>query len=588
MRQILVAAMLAGISSTALSCGGPTKRVTGQNELFEILPSGEIRRTLPSYHAESRRTALGTRTGIDGTWGDIIQFNDDVVTLQVVSMYLDHVPTTLTGSRDVIVFAEVWESGEGGYDGPRLNSIVHIARNQMIPGRLSFEANVGYGPTTFKGHPLKVRFTAMILQKQEGQRLGSAADVIGNFSAAATIGTPYGAIASTLIGLVREILRSQPDVIAMDFEFTGLSPSPEGLMPTALGPSGGSATAIAPQSVNSVFQTGQMLLGTGLPKAKSEELQSALAKARVDKSDLDSAWQAVLGPLSQRDLDNLAAVEPQISSITKADPKDGLTWEDRGDSIVLCINAVCIRLDKVADKERLEALRSALSRFTMSYREVERKLEAASPSAGDSLYRDWPWLRYGMYAVVETAERSRYGSSGQRSGFRLGFDRSVAFDQGWLRWLNDGKLGNAIDTNYIVFSLTPGQIAEADHALLAASNADAQIMTRLRQSDNDLKASSAKMLELAHSVNRRVAEARAEQIARRVAKSVEKQKNADQFDGQFDTKFDEAFRSLGDGELGAGATEWKNGIKASLKERWNGRFEALGGAQDNNDVGKAK
>lgn len=574
MRSVSVMVMLVSVAFTLLGCSGPTRRVTGQNELFEVAANGEVRRTLPAYSSAERREKPRTRESIDGTWGDTIEYNDDIVTLQVLSMYLDHLPVTLTGSRDVIVFAEVWESGEGGYDGPRLNSIVHIARNQMIPGRLSFESNVGYGPTTFKGHPLKVRFTAMILQKEQGQRLGSAADVIGNFSAAASVGTPYGAIASTLIGLVREILRNQPDVVAMDFEFTALSRSPEGLTQTISGPDGTRSTTA--RSVEDVFTSAASLLQKEPPES-ARELKNALVKLTDSQEGLNKAWKLALADVEAATVANLPEVVPGLGKIAKTDPKDGLKWELDGDRFIVCIDDVCVALDKVVDEERITALRKALQEFETSYAVVEALTAEAAPWSS-SLYTDWPWLRYGMYAVIETAERGRFGGSANESGFRLGLEERVAFDRGWLRWLADGKLGDPIPTNYIVFSLTPGQLSETDQALLAASNADAQILGRLRQSETDLRVSALKMIDLAQSVNRKVAESRANELARKVAKSameIAPGNPTNRFESDFKSQFEQVLGTLSDNELGTGSAAWKATLEESLMVRWRGRFAAL-------------
>jgi hypothetical protein len=207
--------------------GQPRIRRAGQVELFEIHNDGRIS---PAMSMSDDSPVRNVRTTVAGAFGEPIRYNDDVITLQVHAAHLADLPRGLTGSTDIILFAEVWENAALGYNAPSLNSIVYVAQDQIVPGKLSFMGNLAYGPTNFKGHPLKVRFTLMVLQKRLGEQQSSVAEIVQNFASAASAATPYARIASEAVSVLRAILRSQPDIIAFDFEATLLADEPEGLV----------------------------------------------------------------------------------------------------------------------------------------------------------------------------------------------------------------------------------------------------------------------------------------------------------------------------------------------------------------------
>lgn len=231
--------VLFGVVAALLSSNGCGEtRSAGQAEQFRVEEDGKLTR---AYALTTDPAKLPIRRSVTGDFGDPIRHSDDVVTMQVLSAYIEDLPTTLTGSQDIILFAEVWENSAMGYRSPALNQVVYVAENQRVPGRINALGNLAYGPTRFKGHPLKVKFTLLVLQRRKGQQASSAANVVAGFMSASSAVTPYGAIASQAVGVVREILRNQPDVVAFDFEATFLSDAPEALLPVLV--AGGSKRA---------------------------------------------------------------------------------------------------------------------------------------------------------------------------------------------------------------------------------------------------------------------------------------------------------------------------------------------------------
>lgn len=197
-------------------------RVVGTVEPFVVGQKNELKLLEEAPHIERASDA-------NPTWGDLIRLNTDVVTMQVESTYLQDLPFRLTGSRDVIIFVNVWENAAAGYENSEsLTSIVYLGKNQKIPGKCNFFDALAYGPTKFKGHPLRVRFTVMVLQKKASEQQAQIVDVISAFATAAA--PQYAGVFSPIAKAIQGILRAQPDIVCFDFEGTWVSDRPEGLL----------------------------------------------------------------------------------------------------------------------------------------------------------------------------------------------------------------------------------------------------------------------------------------------------------------------------------------------------------------------
>lgn len=259
-------------STLSLALGGcagwdasGTDRRAGQVELFHVAPSDQalVRPLSPTDPLQSMRS----RTDLSQNFGDPIQFSSDVVTLQVHSLYLDDLPATLTGSRDVVVFSEVWENAADAFNATPLTSIVYLGKNQLIPGRMNFSGALAYGPAAYKGTPLKIRFTVMLLQRARGEQQADVAEVISKYASAVPT---YGAIASEVVGVIRDMLRAQADVITFDFDAVLASYRPA----RALGRTGvGSGEALEP-------------LGAARPESRAD----ANADAAWDTFESRTGW----------------------------------------------------------------------------------------------------------------------------------------------------------------------------------------------------------------------------------------------------------------------------------------------------------
>lgn len=148
----------------------------------------------------------------------------DVITIQIDSAYVRDLPPRWTGSKDIILFAEIQEDAAAGYAGNKLTSIVYVGKNQRILGRLNFNGNLVYGPVAYKGHPIKIKFTLMVLQSAAANQEQSVVSIIANL--ASTAAPQYASITSTIAATVRDLLLAQPDIVAFDYEATFLSDRP--------------------------------------------------------------------------------------------------------------------------------------------------------------------------------------------------------------------------------------------------------------------------------------------------------------------------------------------------------------------------
>jgi len=72
----------------------------------------------------------------------------------------------------------------------------------------------------------------MVLQKKAGASASGLPDVISKYTGAIPV---YGAFISQAAGIIRDVLRAQPDVIAFDYETTMMSDAPEALRDTVNG-----------------------------------------------------------------------------------------------------------------------------------------------------------------------------------------------------------------------------------------------------------------------------------------------------------------------------------------------------------------
>jgi hypothetical protein len=200
------------------------KRAAGQSELFFINPATQMLQRAQDY--DEPLTKARERTQVAPQFGDRVRFASDTLLIQVESAYIADKPDTLTGSSDILLFAEVWENAGAGDSLNPMTYVICAKKDQLIPGKVNFKGSIAYGPTNFKGHQLKIKFTIMILQRSKGEQQGNVADVVSRYAGAVPV---YGAFLTPAASVIRDVLRAQPDVVAFDFEAVLDSDKPEKL-----------------------------------------------------------------------------------------------------------------------------------------------------------------------------------------------------------------------------------------------------------------------------------------------------------------------------------------------------------------------
>lgn len=418
-----------------LPVAGCAARKSGQVELFLIRESdGRLRPSLTVAADDLKGSPSSTTRHAVPSFGDPVRLNSDVLTVQVDSVYLHHLPVTFTGSRDVILFADIWENAALPYDQPNLTNIVYLGRNQTIPGRLNFEGNLAYGPTLFKGHPLRIQFTILVLQREIGERSAAVVDVVQTLISS-TSDDSSAVIGPDIAGVIKAILSAQPDIVAFDFCAVFLSDSPEDLI------------------------------------------------------DIVTDEQT---PLSDQ--------QPDIA-----------------------------------------------------------------PNGESSWYSRKTWLKYGYYALVETARHS-----GELAVPDSPVDLNLRFSAGRIR--QDGR---EVPANYLVFSIVPSQLAQADEVLKEATAANRKLLETLARSGEEITRAVKEVDAAASSLKRSILEAKAEREARRAARRKE---NVEQFELAFRNVWTAVTATLPE-EQKSVAQE----IYDLVLARWQSRFAQTSGASSKDD-----
>lgn len=478
-------------------------RRLSMSDWSEDSDSGHVGQLRPAMTWDSPK-----RVSLLGDDGESIRYPDDIVTIQVHGGFLYSLPWTLTASTDIVLFAEVWENAAVGPGARSLNSIVHIGRAQMPEARMNFEGALAYGPTNFKGHPLKIKFTLMVLQRSRGEQMSNTTEVLQNLVSASGGASAAGILSSEAIGVVRQILRSQPDVEAFDFEATLISDEPEMLQETLLGDGQDQLFSVNAEWKDrrsnaadqlpvdpSELDYDEMLLAAALLELTDTIYMDSFSPERflnalenVQDSPSGKAW------LTQHSID----VEPLYKSIAEIeDYLGGIHGEDYRPSDRYVLDS---RSDMMPDDVRsalipIAFLDRAIIRYLNRLAGAESGFDenpGAKPTPRER--RPGPqrlnWLRYGTFALVETKPRSS--------------NRSFEYiDSSHFFWYDGYRvMGNSIaciipepsgsgfirnaNANYIIFSIVPRQLEQHQSSLRAASDLSDNLLQLLRtQEGND-------------------------------------------------------------------------------------------------------
>ena len=586
LRRIVPKICFSLLPALVISLSACITRDVGQIELFEV---NEGAQDLGRFLSTSTERVTPGNIGdnpAQAEFGDLIRSSEHVVTIQVHTVHLKDLPWTLTQSRDVLLFTEVWENAVTAQIDPPLTSVLFLSKNQPIPGIMNFQGNLAYGPTRFTGHPLKIRFTIMVLQKDRTKQGATIVDVIGGIVSNAA--PQYATIASDVAGIIKAILMAQPDVVVFDFEATLMSDRPEELIATVID-------------------------------------SSRVAKEKYMKSITDDVTK-----LNLTDDEKKAAKEKVNSMTVPAIPPDWskISQEEKQATIAEHVKALEKVYVKPADEE-LDLTKIVSDALVKSETpEVKKSTNDNDTAKGESgglkdspssirNSNGWnarmPWLKYGFYALVETRHRRSRGDISAAlkplnySSYRLWFDSAA--DDLVPATQQDTMAANAIknptttnpaneskkttttanttttettngpfrqpsweqvQTSYLVFSITPGQLNQNREILVAASQANVELMSSLRRSAEDTASALKDLQSHSESLVKNYLKIRAEEAARKVARNLKRRENRRE-------KFGELFKDITD-KIAAAIPEGddRTAFKAfveQVKNEWMIRFD---------------
>lgn len=494
MNRLLVLGL--GMAQVAMICScGPTVRRSGQIELFSLEQTGDTGQLRPPRRAFTEPKVLfeqarvGPTSRVDPELGDLVRFTTDSVTMTVPTVYLDHLPATLssvtTGRYDAMLFAEVWENAAMDRGEPAINRIVHVALDQPVPGRLNFQDAIAYGPTLFKGHPMRIKFTLVLLQRRAKESGDTAAKSLQDFVSLAGAGTPTGAAASTVVALIRQIMRSLPDVEAFDFEVTFYPYNPPAASDiVAIGQSMAIADRIASVRKSPDLEKAQRL-GRDLLEYSdllSEDRYEHFRQSITDATNVmpGASRASVIAQLQQaQELDPPRAAGSQINEeIASLSSRAGPISRDEIASLQASKSSIVQAIEGAAKNQFVRVRQGAESLTNASTEEEIRAAIATIQSCGDynrieavpgdiqaiqRAINARPWFRYSMYALVETAHYHFAGSPPRE------FDmRGVHFENERFQ-LQGATPGRS--PNWMLLDILPGLQPVDDRTIRAASEA---------------------------------------------------------------------------------------------------------------------
>lgn len=609
-----------------LAIGCSSARQAPQVEMFTIDDqSGYLRRpwsvftpaakeggTVPSLVSPPARNGK-----LEPDWGDIVQSNGDVLAVNVVSLNLNELPGTITGSHDILLFVETFENAAIGEVQRPISTLVYTAENQMIPGRANFSNALAFGPTSFSGHSVKVNFTLLVLQRRQVAEGVSALDTIQTFTSGIAAATPYTQAIQMTLGLVKSILKAQRDVIAFDFSATFMAYRPEGLAPTVrerAASDTNAATREASARLRADAQKAALLRLSGLvgtnamsvrvPIGESGEetvfvtipqgaatrselataLEGAVAEATIARlqekhPDLPRSWVYLALDIRTRSADDAAVranflrivsnlralIAQRAKGIAKAQTQAilktyGLDTRDTATS-----KGVESLLDVLLDDDTSELERMAFP-------------ERTAGTFKDGLLREqYPWLRYGMYALVTTARLSGDNLFSRQAVSTVADGRSLYFDGGFL--YSDADRTLPLNASYLVFSVTPNQRAEDAKALASAAEESARRIGELKVDFTNTAQSMAVVTEAAENLRTAVARAGAEKVAEEAARVAAAGNGGILLEGKWKEEFERLWTPYA-GVLGKTLKDPADAetielIKAELVTKWVARIAAL-------------
>ncbi|MBL0921415.1 MAG: hypothetical protein IBJ10_04715 [Phycisphaerales bacterium] len=465
-----------------------------------------------------------------------------------------------------------------------------------------------------------MKFTLLVLQRQQGEKAASAANVVAGFVSASAAATPYGVVASQAVGVIREILRNQPDVVAFDFEATFLSDAPESLTPivqvgkseqdkriesalasnrTASEAPNAAALVPALQRIASDLRAiDRSTTASDLAREVEKGLDRIAASARQAEAARALAFRAGDEPNAKQpelpvglasweshDAEQWRArIADYLSDARASLPKAASTPDDKAAASSAAALEAAAQSERRAIVGKVESGLRQLQKEELRLDNEARRLATSGtgPLRTSAWNAAWPWLQYGVFAIVQTDYRApvdelREGANAWRL-LPLNWNQRFQFDGGWIREKHESLTPNqwgGFRGNYLVFAITPGQISQHDSVLMAADAANRQLLEELRANPDGARQMIATLHSFGQNLTETIIRKRADAIGREVAaRSQSASDPLTDFQSNFSIRWNHYVKSLMHVE-GAPRAEALEHIGAEARFKWESRLSQL-------------
>lgn len=182
-------------------CNPRQQLITGEPLIYAVnTPTGAIvdRDVLPDSEPE-------------GAPARIVPHKGEIISIVLNNVFIRHLEESVIANPHVLVYAEVYD---GALDSPEaaFSKVLYNAPNQPENVNLGLSDRLIYGPTPYKGFPIRIRFFIVELDKEQKE---TAAKII---TAAGTLASSLRPEAAPIVGIAVEIAQAINALNEDDFE----------------------------------------------------------------------------------------------------------------------------------------------------------------------------------------------------------------------------------------------------------------------------------------------------------------------------------------------------------------------------------
>jgi hypothetical protein len=199
MRQNIVVLLCACLGGVAISGAGCTRyrHITGEPLLYAVDPStGEL-------------TDRDVMSRADGTQLGEVPHEGEIIAIKLDSVFIRHLETLLRSH--VLVYTEVYDEGSND-PAKAVTTVLFNQDNQPSGVHLALADRYLYGPSPFKGHPIRIKVVIVQLAKEQKETVSKVLNAAGQVASTAQ------PAAAPAVGLVVQALQMLNALTEDDFE----------------------------------------------------------------------------------------------------------------------------------------------------------------------------------------------------------------------------------------------------------------------------------------------------------------------------------------------------------------------------------